>query len=196
MSMAMQRTPGSGRQSMFRHDMASPIPRSRGKFATPGQASGVSALWRENGMGYDLPPPPVFTLEDQVDHSPEPAFRDYPISPDMKSDPRTPFHASGKDIMSPSKGKSPASTSYALMGTQLTPRESGSMSLWSPVTARSGGEQEKGKGSSDERFIDPHNALITLPPPKSVARPELPRNILHAGNFNEEEWITVFGYIF
>ncbi|CAM8948422.1 unnamed protein product [Rhodiola kirilowii] len=193
MSNTVQKTPGSGRQSVFFHDMASPVSSRRGKFASQGQAAAVSALWRENNMSSDLPPPPVFTLEDRVDLSPEPGYRDYPTSPDMKSDPRTPFQGSGKDFMSPSKGKSPASTSYALMGSQQTPRGSGSMNWWSPV--RSDSEQEKGKGSSGEGVIDQRSALITLPPPMSVARPELPRNPLPSGSHDEEEWITVFGFL-
>ena len=38
--------------------------------------------------------------------------------------------------------------------------------------------------------------LITLPPPREVARPEMPRDSAPAaGQVDEEEWITVFGYV-
>ncbi|EMS50230.1 hypothetical protein TRIUR3_11638 [Triticum urartu] len=37
-------------------------------------------------------------------------------------------------------------------------------------------------------------ALITLPPPREVARPEMPRDsVLSTGRVDEEEWVTVFG---
>ena len=39
-------------------------------------------------------------------------------------------------------------------------------------------------------------ALITLPPPSEVARPEMPRDsVLSTGRVDEEEWVTVFGYV-
>lgn len=197
MSSMAQKTPGTGRQSLFFHDMASPVSSRRGKFASLGQAAAVSALWRDNNnMSSDLPPPPVFTLEDRVELSPEPGYRDYPTSPDTKSDPRTPFHGSGKDFTSPSKGKSPVSTSYALMGSQSqqTPRSYGNINWCSPV--RSDSEQEKGKGSLSQGGIDYTSALVTLPPRTEVARPELSRNPLTAGSLDEEEWLTIFGYFF
>lgn len=38
-------------------------------------------------------------------------------------------------------------------------------------------------------------ALITLPPPREVARPEMPRDsVPAAGRVDEEEWVTVFGF--
>lgn len=38
-------------------------------------------------------------------------------------------------------------------------------------------------------------ALITLPPPREVARPEMPRDSAPAaGRVDEEEWVTVFGF--
>ena len=39
-------------------------------------------------------------------------------------------------------------------------------------------------------------ALITLPPPREVARPEMPRDSAPAaGRVDEAEWVTVFGYV-
>lgn len=179
MSTTVQRTPRSGRQSLFFQDLASPVSSRRGKFSSSGQAAAVSALWRENFEGSDLPPPPVYTLEDRSDFSPESGIADYPASPEIKSDLRTPLHSSGRDFLTPLKGKSEASTSSA------------SLSWWSP--AKSGGDQdEKGKGSPVEGVVQP-GALITLPPPREVARPEMQRNCLPAGNLDEEEWVTVYG---
>ncbi|KAK9282271.1 hypothetical protein L1049_005185 [Liquidambar formosana] len=192
MSTTVQRTPKSGRQSLFFHDLASPVSARRGKFATPGQAAAVSALWRENFGGSDLPPPPVFTLEDRSDFSPESGIPDYPVSPEFKSELRTPAHGSGRDFSTPQKSKSEASTSYAVMGGQQTQHSLGSLSWWSP--GKSGSEQdEKGKGSPVEGVVQP-GALITLPPPREVARPEIQRNHLPAGNLDEEEWVTVYGF--
>ncbi|KAI3963195.1 hypothetical protein MKX01_030325 [Papaver californicum] len=50
----------------------------------------------------------------------------------------------------------------------------------------------KGKGSPVEGVVKP-GSFITLPPPKEVARPELPKNSSPVGNLNEEEWVTVYG---
>ncbi|TQE12228.1 hypothetical protein C1H46_002153 [Malus baccata] len=192
MSTTVHRTPKSGRQSLFFQDLASPVSSRRGKFSTPGQAAAVSALWRESGGGSDLPPPPLYTLEDRSDFSPESGIPDYPVSPEIKSDPRTPVHSFGRDSSTPVKGKSEASTSYALSNGHHAQQGSASMSWWSP--SKSGGEQEeKGKSSPVEGVVQPL-ALITLPPPREVARPEMQRNTLPTANLNEEEWVTVYGF--
>ncbi|KAL0415194.1 UNVERIFIED_CONTAM: Nuclear pore complex protein [Sesamum latifolium] len=90
--------PNLGGNPLFFQDLATPVSsrRSGGKFTTPGQAAAVSALWRENFANSDLPPPPVFTLEDRFDISPESGIPDYPVSPEVKSDPRTQYiHLAG-----------------------------------------------------------------------------------------------------
>ncbi|KAF8393422.1 hypothetical protein HHK36_021666 [Tetracentron sinense] len=187
MSTTVRRTPKSGRQSLFFQDLASPISTHRGKFATPGQAAAVSALWRENFGGTDPPPPPVFTLEDRADFSPESGIPDYPISPESKSELRTPVRDSRRDSFSSLKSKSEASTSFAVMGGQQMQHSPASSSWWSPGKSGGGDHDEKGKGSPVEGVVQP-GALITLPPPREVARPELQRNILPASNLDEEEW--------
>lgn len=202
MSSTVRRTPKSGRQSLFFQDLASPVSTRRGggKFTTPGQAAAVSALWRENFSNSDLPPPPMFTLEDRSDFSPESGIPDYPTSPEIKSDPRTPVQSFGKDNLTP-KSKSEASTSYALLGKQQQNRQSpaASSSWWSPAGAKSGGggsgeHDDKGKGSPVDGVVQP-GALITLPPPREVARPEMRKNSLTVGHLDEEEWVTVYGYV-
>lgn len=195
MSTTVQRTPRSSRHSLFFQDLASPVSARRGKFSSPGQAAAVSSLWRENFGSSDLPPPPVFTLEDRSDFSPESGILDYQISPEAKSDTRTPIQTSNKEFSTPVKSKSEASTSYALRGVQQNQQGSPGLSWWSPTTAKSVGEQdEKGRSSPVEGVVQP-GALITLPPPLEVARPEVQRNSLPAGNLNEEEWVTVYGYV-
>ncbi|XP_057744518.1 nuclear pore complex protein NUP35 isoform X1 [Arachis stenosperma] len=193
MSTTVHKTPKSGRQTLFFQDLASPVSARRGKFSSPGQAAAVSALWRENFGGSDLPPPPVFTLEDRSDFSPESGLPDYQISPESKSNIRTPVQASNREFSTPLKSKSEASTSYVLRGVQQSQQSSPGLSWWSPTTAKSAGEQdEKGRSSPVEGVVQP-GALITLPPQLEVARPEVQRNSLPAGNLNEEEWVTVYG---
>ncbi|XP_027126770.1 nuclear pore complex protein NUP35 [Coffea arabica] len=199
MSTTIQRTPKSGRQSLFFHDLATPVSsrKSGGKFATPGQAAAVSALWRENFANSDLPPPPMFTLEDRSDLSPESGIPDYPVSPGVGSDPRTPLSSFGREFSTP-KSKSGPSTSYATtMGKQQQQSQQtpvASLSWWSPSKSGGSTEQEdKGKGSPVEGVVQP-GALITLPPPREVARPEMKKNSVPIGSLDEEEWVTVYGF--
>ncbi|KAL8465960.1 hypothetical protein ACS0TY_035169 [Phlomoides rotata] len=193
MSANAHRTPG--RQSIFFQDLATPVSsrRSGGKFTAPGQAAAVSALWRENFANSDLPPPPVFTLEDRFDLSPESGLPDYPMSPEVKSDPRTPVLSSGREFSTP-KSKSDVSTSYAGTSKQMQQQSPISSSWWSPAKTGGSAEQEdKGKGSPVEGVIHP-GALITLPPPREVARPEMKKSLLPVENLDEEEWVTVYGF--
>ncbi|XP_065868845.1 nuclear pore complex protein NUP35 [Euphorbia lathyris] len=192
-SVVQKRTPKSpGSRLLFYQDLASPISTRKGKFSTPGQAAAVSALWRENFGGSDLPPPPMFTLEDRSDFSPESGIPDYPLSPEVKSDPRTPVQNSGRDFMTP-KSKSEASTSFALMSGHQNQQGSASSTWWSPAKASSSEQDDRGKGSPVDGVVQP-GALITLPPPREVARPDVQRTSLLAGNLDEEEWVTVYGF--
>ncbi|GMH03705.1 hypothetical protein Nepgr_005544 [Nepenthes gracilis] len=192
MSATIERTPKSGRQSLFFNDLATPVSSRRGKFSSSGQAAAVSALWRENFSSSDLPPPPVFTLEDRSDFSPESGILDYPLSPEVKSDPRTPVRSGGREFSTSLKNKSVASSSYAVSGSQQNHQGSVGLSWWS--AGKSGGDQEdKGKGSPVDGVVQP-GALITLPPPREVARPEMQRNSLPVGDLDEEEWVTVYGF--
>ncbi|KAL6972780.1 Nucleoporin nup35 [Sarracenia purpurea var. burkii] len=198
MSTTMQRTPNSRRQSLFFQDLASPVSTRRGgggggggKFTTPGQAAAVLTLWRDNFAASDLPPPPAFTLEDRSDFSPDSGIPDFPLSPEIKSPPKTPARSSGLEFSSP-KGKSEASTSYAVRGGQQQNQQSpvDSLSWWS--SGKSGEQEDEGKSSPVEGVVQP-GALIILPPPREVARLEMQGTSLPVGNLDEEEWVTVYG---
>ncbi|KAK8629087.1 hypothetical protein V6N13_077944 [Hibiscus sabdariffa] len=194
MSNAVHATPKSGRKSLFFQDLASPISARRGKFSSPGQAAAVSTLWQEKNFGgSDLPPPPMFTLEDHSDFSPESGIPDYPMSPEIKSDPRSPVQSFGRDLSTPTKIKSGASTSFAILNGQQNQQNSMSLSWWSPAKTSGSEQDEKGKGSPVEGVVQP-GALITLPPPREVARPEIQRSSVPTGNLDEEEWVTVYGF--
>jgi nuclear pore complex protein Nup53 len=135
----------------------------------------------------------MYTLDDRSDFSPESGIADYSASPDAKSDRRTPFQSSGKNIVTPGKGKLEASPSFSLLNAQQSQQVSGSPSWWSQSKAGSSTEQDdKGKGSPVEGVVQP-GALVTLPPPREVARPEVQRQIIPTGNLDEEEWVTVYG---
>ncbi|KAL2939886.1 Nuclear pore complex protein NUP35 [Bienertia sinuspersici] len=193
MSTTVQRTPKSGRQSLFFNDLATPVSSRRGKFSTPGQAAAVSALWRENFASSDLPPPPVFTLEDRSDYSPESGIMDYPMSPETKSDPRTPLQNSGREFSTQLRSKPEASTSTGITASQQNQQGSPSLNWWSPGKSTSVDQEEKGKGSPVDGVVQ-SGALITVPAPREVARPEMQRSSLPSGNLNEEEWVTVYGF--
>ncbi|KAK3027087.1 hypothetical protein RJ639_040919 [Escallonia herrerae] len=201
----VHRTPKSGRQSLFFHDLTSPVSTRRSgggsssKFTTPGQAAAVSALWRENFATTDLPPPPVFTLEDRHEFSPEMAPPDYFASPEVKSfsNPRTPLQMNGasRDYSTPTGKLEAASTSYGIMGRQQQQSPAGGFSWWSPGKSGGGGSgdvEDKGKGSPVDGVVQA-GALVTVPPPREVARPEMQRSSLPVGDLDEEEWVTVYG---
>ncbi|KAJ9568344.1 LOW QUALITY PROTEIN: hypothetical protein OSB04_004310, partial [Centaurea solstitialis] len=221
MTSSIHRTPKStGRQSMFFNDLATPVTNRRsgsGKFTTPGQAAAVSALWRENFATSDLPPPPMFTLEDRSDLSPESGIQDYPVRRKQHSNPRTPSQTPSKMFSNNSKfsnpNSNPSTSSYSLFGNQNQNQNqqlqglqspAGGSSWWSagPRSEGGGGGDEKGKGvgSGSGSPVDgvvhrQQGALITLPPPREVARPEIQRNSMMAvGAVDEEEWVTIYGF--
>ncbi|KAI3671588.1 hypothetical protein L1987_87327 [Smallanthus sonchifolius] len=203
MSSSIHRTPkSSGRQSLFFNDLATPVTNrlsGSGKFKTPGQAAAVSALWRENFATSDLPPPPMFTLEDRSDLSPESVFQGFP---ERNSNPRTPARTPSNKFFPTSPSKSPqsnsnpnpSSSSYALFGDQqlqAVQSPAASSNWWSP----GGDDKAKGSGSPVDGVVHrQHGVLYTLPPPREVARPEIQRNSMPVGTVDEEEWVTVYGF--
>lgn len=202
MSSTSRRNTKSERQSLFFSDLASPVSvhRTGGRFTAPGQAAAVSALWHENFGGLEPPPPPVFTLEDRVDFSPEPTLGEFPGSPEQGSDSRTPKPLHGYlSCPSPHRSRTEASSSVLVNGGLQTARlqhqhSPGSASWWSPVKSGEPEHEEKGRGSPVDGVVQP-GALITLPPPREAVRPEMQRNNLPIGALDEEEWVTVYGYM-
>lgn len=189
-------------QSLFYRELAFPVSAHRegaagGRFATPGQAAAVSALWRENFGASEPPPPPVFTLEDRVNFSPEPGLADFLPSPELKTEARTSPSALGYlSSPSPLKNRAEASNSGAVGGgLHVFQQQSPGSSSWrSPAKGGGGGElDDKGKDSPVDGVVHP-GSLITLPRPREVLRPELQRNKMPVGGPDEEEWITVYGY--
>ncbi|KAI3716336.1 hypothetical protein L6452_23603 [Arctium lappa] len=198
----MSSTPKSiGKQSLFFNDLASPGTSRRngsGKFTTAGQAAAVSALRRENFATSDLPPPPMFTLEDRSDYSPESGIPDYPIvSPDSNSNPRTPTPTQSKLFSTSTPNSNTNQSSRVLIGNQqLQSKQStvGSLNRWS-----SGGRSDGGGGDKEKSPVQGvvHHQpweLITLPSLREVARPEIQRSSLSVGDLDEEEWVTVYGF--
>ncbi|KAL4194155.1 hypothetical protein AMTRI_Chr05g57890 [Amborella trichopoda] len=202
MSASAQRSTKTGKQSLLFKDLASPISTQRGRFSTPGQAAAVSALWKENFGVADPPPPPLFTLDDRVEFSPEPSIVDYPTSPE--------FRSSGRDSPSPMRGKmingslehTPNLSSMKGKMIHGSPEATSSYAMtpgsgwWSPPKEVINGV-EKGRGSPVTGVVEVQQqtvALLTLPPPREVARPELQRNTVPVGDLAEEEWVTVFGF--
>ncbi|XP_059643686.1 nuclear pore complex protein NUP35-like [Cornus florida] len=194
MSPIVQRTPISGRNSVFFHDLATPVSARRGgpKSTTPGQAEAVSAVWSENFPNSHLPPPPIFTLQDRSDFSPESGIPDYR---EINSDPRTPVQSSGRVFSTP-KSKYGARTSYAVMGRRKQNQQGSvaSLSWWSPMKNGGSSEQDDKMQCSPVEGVVQSGALLTLPPPEEVARPEMHRNTLPVGDLDEEEWVTVYGF--
>ncbi|KVH92945.1 hypothetical protein Ccrd_004989 [Cynara cardunculus var. scolymus] len=186
MSSTIHRTPKSSiRQSLFFNDLASPGTARRnasGKFTTTSQAAAVSAVWRENFSTSDLPPPPMFTLEDRSHYSLKSGIPDYPVvSPEPSSNPRTPAQTPSKlfSTSSPShrsliqRGISNCRVNRVLSG------EEGAI----------GGGDDKGEGPVQGAVHHQPWVMIT-----EVARPEIQRNSLPVGNLDEEEWVTVYGF--
>ncbi|XP_076898347.1 nuclear pore complex protein NUP35-like [Bidens hawaiensis] len=210
MSSSIHKTPKStGKQSLFFNDLSTPVTTRRTKFTTPTQSAAVSNLWRENFATSDLPPPPMFTLEDRSDFSPESGFQDYPVvgSPEQNSKPRTPPNKlfpttpNNNNIKSPQSNYSnPSSSNYKLFGHQQSQAVQNPVvsSSWWSAGGRSEGD-DKGKGSGPGSPVDgvvhrQPGVLLTLPPPREVARPEVKRNSVPVGTVDEEEWVTVYGF--
>ncbi|KAG0498168.1 hypothetical protein HPP92_002859 [Vanilla planifolia] len=200
MSLASRRNPKSERKSLFFQDLASPVSSHRGggRLATPGQAAAVSALWRENFVGTDPPPPPVFTLEDRVDFSPEPSVGELPISPELGSGSLTPKPSRAYlSSASPRKTKGEASGSGLANGGSQVRKQQQQQSPGARAGGRRRGlrksRRREGWGVSVDGIVQP-GALITLPPAREVVRPEMQKNSLLTGALDEEEWVTVYGF--
>ncbi|XP_026664548.1 nuclear pore complex protein NUP35-like [Phoenix dactylifera] len=200
--MSSSRLPGSskpGRLSPFFRDLASPISAHHrgGRFATPGQAAAVSALWRENLSSSDPPPPPVFTLDDRADFSPEPALAElHPPSPAARSGSRsrTPPPLSRGGSGSFSRSPLLSSPSVLKIRAEVNGSEGKQAAPQSPESLSWIHQGEKENGSPVDGVVE-QGALLMLPPPREVTRPEAQKSsIVPNGGLNEEAWVTVFGF--
>ncbi|WOL02058.1 hypothetical protein Cni_G10777 [Canna indica] len=202
MNSASVRSSKADKQSPFFRDLATPVSARRsggsGRFATPGQAAAVSALWRDNFASVDPPPPPVYTLSDRVDFSPEPALAADLTPPSPV--PLTPPPVLYGPALFPSPFKASAEPSGSAAATDgglrvlRLPSYGDSGRLSPGRSVGSGDRTGKGKGSPVDGVVEP-GALITLPPQREVARPEVRRNSVPvAGGLDEEQWITVYGF--
>ncbi|XP_073006975.1 nuclear pore complex protein NUP35-like [Typha latifolia] len=182
------------RQSLFYRDLASPIcNHHRGGGRSP---PATSALWRDGlASGADPPPPPMFTLDDRADFSPDTAVGDLPpSSPSSRTPPRPDRRSFSR---SPSLS-SPSSSSALRIRAEASGSGSGvgnggASSNWMITPAREDGLSylEKGNGSPVEGVVET-GALLALPPPtKDVARMEDSEMTNGAA---DEEWVTVFGF--
>uniref|UniRef100_A0ACD5VGZ0 Uncharacterized protein n=1 Tax=Avena sativa TaxID=4498 RepID=A0ACD5VGZ0_AVESA len=164
-------------QSPFLRDLSSPVSSS---FRMP-----PASLRREAQASTPPPPPPLLSLDDLSRHSPSPP-------------PYTPPQAAGSPSPPPTRG--------GLFSTSLRSNGSPAPSAWwsaskeekvrdgSPVDGVVHQQQSPPTASGQQQQLQV--ALITLPPPREVARPEMPRDsVLTTGRVDEEEWVTVFGFL-
>jgi len=197
---------GGRSQSLFYKDLsASPAPRtpaSRRELGTPGQAAAAAALWRENVGGGDPPPPPMFTLEDRIERTLEPADQTF-RNPDGRSPSRTPlnngqgfnYNSYPDPIMGPM-------LSSASPPTPPQNQSAGSPIWWSASRDRGDGIAgrggEKDGGSPVSGVVQPQppqsGALLAFEPPRDVVRPEIQRSGGAPDVVEGDEWVTVFGF--
>lgn len=195
----LPRSSKPARLSPFFRDLASPISSHHrgGRFATPGQAAAVSALWRENFSSSDPPPPPVFTLDDRADFSPEPALAELP--PPSPASP-TGFTSGTPPPSAPGGGgsfsRSPSlsSPSALKIRAEVNGSEGKQAAHQAPESSSWIHRGEKERGSPVDGVVE-RGALLMLPPPREVAKPEPQKSSSVAnGGLKDGAWVTVFGY--
>ncbi|TVU22736.1 hypothetical protein EJB05_32453, partial [Eragrostis curvula] len=154
----------------FLRDLSSPISSS---LRLP-----PASLRRETQASTPPPPPPLLSLDDLSHLSPSPQ----PATPPQAAMSPSPPPPRGGLFASPLRSNgSPAPSAWWSPSREDKPREGSPMD----------GVMQHQQQQSQQQKV----ALITLPPPREVARPEMPRNsVPAAGRVDEEEWVTVFGF--
>lgn len=163
----------------FLRDLSSPVSSS---YRLP-----PASLRRETQTSTPPPPPPLLSLDDLSRHSPSPQHH---TPPQVTMTPSPPPPRGG--LFSPLRSNgSPAPSAWWSPSVDDKARDSSPADgvvhhQQSPTTVS--GQQSQ----SQQQKV----ALITLPPPREVARPEMPRDsVLSTGRVDEEEWVTVFGFL-
>ncbi|KAL6838785.1 hypothetical protein ACP4OV_031499 [Aristida adscensionis] len=135
------------------------------------------------------PPPPLLSLDDLSHLSPSPQHATPPQATVTPSPPppraglfSTPLRSNGSPA--PAAWWSPSSR-------EEKPREGSPMDGVLQHHQQQSPATPSGQQSQQQQKV----ALITLPPPREVARPEMPKDSTPAtGRVDEEEWVTVFGF--
>lgn len=160
----------------FLRDLSSPISSS---LRLP-----PASLRRETQASTPPPPPPLRSLDDLSHLSPSPQ----PATPPQATMTPSPTPPRGAGLFaSPLRSNgSPAPSAWWSPSREEKPREG------SPMDGVVQNQQQSPTTPTGQQKV----ALITLPPPREVARPEMPRDSAPAtGRDDEEEWVTVFGYV-
>ncbi|KAJ1282137.1 hypothetical protein BS78_03G027400 [Paspalum vaginatum] len=164
----------------FLRDLSSPISSS---FRLP-----PASLRRETQASTPPPPPPLLSLDDLAHLSPSPQ----PATPPQATMTPSPQPPRGAGLFSSplrSNG-SPAPSAWWSTSREEKPREGSPMD-----TVVQHQQQSPAPPSGQQPQQQQKVALITLPPPREVARPEMPRDSAPAAHrVDEEEWVTVFGF--
>ncbi|PAN32782.1 hypothetical protein PAHAL_5G512200 [Panicum hallii] len=163
----------------FLRDLSSPISSS---LRLP-----PASLRRETQASTPPPPPPLLSLDDLSHLSPSPQ----PATPPQATMTPSPPPPRGAGLFaSPLRSNgSPAPSAWWSPSMEEKPREG------SPMDGVIQNQQQSPTTPSGQQSQQQKVALITLPPPREVARPEMPRDSAPAaGQVDEEEWVTVFGF--
>ncbi|EES02290.1 hypothetical protein SORBI_3003G028100 [Sorghum bicolor] len=163
----------------FLRDLSSPISSS---FRLP-----PASMRRETQASTPPPPPPLLSLDDLSHQSPSP----HPATPPQATATPSPQPSRGAGLFSsPMRSNgSPAPSAWWTPSREEKPREG------SPMDGVVQHQQQSPTTPSGQQSQQQKVALITLPPPREVARPEMPRDSAPAaGRVDEEEWVTVFGF--
>ncbi|KAG2595037.1 nuclear pore complex protein NUP35-like [Panicum virgatum] len=147
-----------------------------------------ASLRRETQASTPPPPPPLRSLDDLSHLSPS----QQPATPPQATMSPSPPPPRGAGLFaSPMRSNgSPAPSAWWSPSGEEKPREG------SPMDGVVQNQQQSPTTPSGQQSQQQKVVLITLPPPREVARPEMPRDSAPAaGQVDEEEWITVFGFL-
>ncbi|KAK3159816.1 hypothetical protein QOZ80_1BG0051410 [Eleusine coracana subsp. coracana] len=165
----------------FLRDLSSPISSS---LRLP-----PASLRRETQASTPPPPPPLRSLDDLSHLSPSPQLA---TPPQAAMSPSPPPPRGGLFASPMRSNGSPAPSAWWSPSREEKPKEGSPMDGIIHHQQQQSPTTPSGQQSQQQQQ---QVALITLPPPREVARPEMPRDsVPTAGRVDEEEWVTVFGF--